>query len=273
MTSVCVATTSNTKNTNTTRNMTFSVPAWSLACLMAVVAATATLSLKRRKTSDGDEDEEEEGVKDRTTRSSWLEPDAPPPRRILIVASSGCMGKSTLAKTVAAATGGVHLEMDDLCWTPGWQRRPPEAERKVVEEATRPESWVCAGIWGKGKELVYERCDTIVLLNHIGQMALLARLARRCFRRCVTGEPCCGGNQESLAHTVFGKDGYVRLLWRTGLPRPHDAAGLAAHILKLRQCAPNARVVCLSSPKELDAFVESLSSLSGNGSSSSSMSC
>ena len=176
---------------------------------MAVVAATATLSIKRRKTSDGDEDEEEEGVKDRTTRSSWLEPDAPPPRRILIVASSGCMGKSTLAKPVAAATGGVHLEMDDLCWTPGWQRRPPEAERKVVEEATRPESWVCAGIWGKGKELVYERCDTIVLLNHIGQMALLA----------------------------------------------------------------NARVVCLSSPKELDAFVESLSSLSGNGSSSSSMSC
>merc|ERR1719224_119309 len=80
---------------------------------------------------------------------SGVEPDAPPPRRILIVASSGCMGKSTLAKTVAPATGGVHLEMDDLCWTPGWQRRPPEAERKVVEEATRPESWVCAGIWGK----------------------------------------------------------------------------------------------------------------------------
>ena len=95
---------------------------------MAVVAATATLSIKRRKTSDGDEDEEEEGVKDRTTRSSWLEPDAPPPRRILIVASSGCMGKSTLAKTVATATGGVHLEMDDLCWTHGWQRRPPEQE-------------------------------------------------------------------------------------------------------------------------------------------------
>ena len=168
------------------------------------------------------------------------------------------MGKTTLARTVAGGSGATLLDMDDLCWIPGWSRRAPEEERAVVDEATRGASWVCAGIYGRGKDLVYSRADVVVVLNHLGRLTLIWRLIRRCVRRSVLGEICCGGNRETLWHTLFGYYGMLRMIIRYGAPGGLDAVGQQKRMLKLREHAPQAQLVLLNSQADADAFVEAL---------------
>ena len=172
-------------------------------------------------------------------------------RRIIIDGSSSCVGKSTLAKAVASAIGATFLDMDDLCWIPGWRRRAPAHERAVVEEATRCESWVCGGIYGTGEDIVYARADTVVILNHVGRGRVISRMVRRTLHRALSGEPCCGGNHETLWSRL-------RYTWSSGVPRRYDKTRRQTRMGQVRYSAPQAKIVWLDSQAEVDAFMKGL---------------
>jgi adenylate kinase family enzyme len=58
-------------------------------------------------------------------------------RRVLIYGVTGS-GKTTLAASLAAATGIEWHSVDDLTWKPGWVEVPLDEQRRRIEK-------ICAG--------------------------------------------------------------------------------------------------------------------------------
>ena len=86
--------------------------------------------------------------------------------KIAIVGYSGS-GKSTLAKFLSEQLNSPVLYLDRVHWLPGWQERPREETREIVEKfLDENKAWVIDGSYGK---VHYERrmdeADKIIFLN------------------------------------------------------------------------------------------------------------
>jgi adenylate kinase family enzyme len=69
---------------------------------------------------------------------SYKDPLPTPPKRVLVAGVSGA-GKTTLARRIAAVTGGPHTEIDALFHGPAWT---PRAEFLAdVRSLIRTSSW------------------------------------------------------------------------------------------------------------------------------------
>ena len=173
-------------------------------------------------------------------------------QRINVVGTSGS-GKTTVARKAAEALGFPHVELDALHWEPGWQEAPVEVFRERVSEATRDSPWVVDGNYGKVRDIVWGRSDTVVWLDY-GFTRIFLRLLWRTLRRGILKEELWSGNRESLA-MALSKDSI--LLWAiTSYPKRKKsyprlmADPEYAHIRFLRH----------STPRETEEWLESLSS-------------
>ena len=173
-------------------------------------------------------------------------------RRINVVGTTGS-GKTTVARRAAEALGVPFVELDALHWEPGWQEAPDEILRERVSEATRGSRWVVDGNYGKVRDIVWGRVDTVVWLDY-SFPRIFMRLLWRTLRRGVLREELWSGNRESLTMTL-SKDSI--LLWAiTSYPKNRKrytnlmSAPEYAHIRFLRH-----RI-----PRETEEWLESLSS-------------
>jgi adenylate kinase family enzyme len=116
--------------------------------------------------------------------------------RAVVVGATGS-GKSTLAERLAARLGGVYVELDALHWEPHWTEAAPDVFRARVERATAGACWVVAGNYGRVRDVVWPRADTVVWLDYPFPL-VLGRLTARTVRRAVTGEVLWNGNREHL---------------------------------------------------------------------------
>src|SRR2546428_783868 len=83
-------------------------------------------------------------------------------RRVSVIGASGS-GKTTVGRALAARLGVPCVEMDELHWThPDWELPPLEEFRARVDEATQGASWVVDGSYGKARDIVWSRADTVV---------------------------------------------------------------------------------------------------------------
>ena len=112
----------------------------------------------------------------------------------MVVGATGS-GKSTLARRAAAKLGAVYVELDELFWDAGWTQATPDVFRARVERATDSPRWVVAGNYGRVRDLLWPRADTIVWLDYAFPL-VLRRLTVRTVRRAVTGEVLWNGNRE-----------------------------------------------------------------------------
>ncbi len=173
-------------------------------------------------------------------------------QRINVVGTTGS-GKTTMARRIAEVLGFPHVELDALHWGPGWEEAPVEVFRERVSEAIRGSPWVVDGNYGKVRDIVWGRADTVVWLDY-GFLRIFLRLLWRTLRRMVLRERLWNDNQEDLT-AVFGKDSI--LLWAiTSYPKNKEeypkrmSAPEYAHIRFIRH----------GSPRETEEWLETLGS-------------
>jgi adenylate kinase family enzyme len=83
---------------------------------------------------------------------------------------------------------------------------PPLDEfRARVDAATRRGGWVVDGNYGKVRDIVWTRADTVVWLD-LPLLITIWRVALRTIRRVRRRKMLWGGNGERLSSALFGRD-------------------------------------------------------------------
>ena len=130
--------------------------------------------------------------------------------RFVVVGSSG-VGKTALARELAARLDVPHIELDSRYWEPDWVEAPTELFRTRVAAAVEGEGWVADGNYARAaQDLVWARVQTIVWLDY--PFAVTGwRLLRRTVARAARREELWHGNPESFRRSFASRDSI--LLW------------------------------------------------------------
>ncbi|MGI8589260.1 MAG: AAA family ATPase [Chloroflexia bacterium] len=168
--------------------------------------------------------------------------------RIVVVGSSGS-GKTTLARLLSRQLDLPHVELDALHWEPGWVEASLPAFRERVAASLSNDAWVVDGNYSRVRDISWPRADTIVWLDY-SLPVILARLARRTFRRVFTQEELWNGNRESLRGAFIGRDSLFMWALTTYRRRRREYPQLLAspaythlHLVRLRSPRETARLL------------------------------
>ncbi len=133
-------------------------------------------------------------------------------RRVSIVGSPGA-GKTTLARELAAALGGDHIELDSLNHMPGWTERPRDEFRALLSERLESPTWAVCGNYGQAaQDLVWAAADTVVWLD-LPRRTVMWRVFVRTLRRAYLGIELWNGNRERPWYMFKPKPEDNILLW------------------------------------------------------------
>ncbi len=133
----------------------------------------------------------------------------PPEPRIVVVGTSA-VGKSTLARVLAAHARVPYVELDELHWSADWREKPDDEFRRLADAATAGPKWVTDGNYGIIRDLLWPRVNLVVWLN-FGLARTLWRGLRRSADRILRRTELWHGNRESWRRTFFSRDSI--LLW------------------------------------------------------------
>lgn len=115
----------------------------------------------------------------------------------VIVAGTCGSGKTTLGKALSAKLGCELVDLDDLYWLPGWQRRDPNEFNALIEKATNKPSWIVCGNYSKHRELFWPKADTIIWMD-LPIWVLCYRLVKRSVIQAFSRKTLCNGNTQSF---------------------------------------------------------------------------
>jgi adenylate kinase family enzyme len=174
-----------------------------------------------------------------------------PYRRINVVGTSAS-GKTTFARTLAAALAIRHVELDALYWERGWTGAPDELMRERVQREAAADAWVIDGNYSVVRDLIWDRADAIVWLDFT-LPAILWRYTTRTARRLRTQEELWPGtgNRESLRKSFLQRDGLLWWILGTYRRRRRDYPRLLA-------ANPRLAVIRLRSPRAASIWLASL---------------
>jgi adenylate kinase family enzyme len=174
-------------------------------------------------------------------------------RRVSVAGISGS-GKTTLATALAVRLGVPHVELDARNHGPGWIEATPAELRERVETAlaAAPGGWVVDGNYeSKLGDLVVARADTLVWLDLPLPLALL-RIALRTARRIARRTELWNGNRETIRNAVVARDNLFSWAIRSHFRKRRQLPAAAAR-------HPHLRLVRLRSPRQVAAFLDSVS--------------
>jgi adenylate kinase family enzyme len=136
-------------------------------------------------------------------------------RRVAILASASCSGKTTLGRELARRLSVPFVELDALNHGPDWAQATPEELRARVEPVLAEPGWVVDGGYrSKLGDLVLENADVVVWLD-LPRLIWLPRLVRRTLGRVVRRERLWNGNRETLRNGFLARDSLLRFALRT----------------------------------------------------------
>ena len=174
------------------------------------------------------------------------------PRRIAVIGTTGS-GKTTLARSVAAAIGAPHIELDGLFHGPNWTPAPPEVFRARVSEAIAAPAWVTDGNYSHVLDrMVWSAADLVVWLDYPFSVVIW-RLFRRTIRRGLRREVLWNGNRESLRSHFFTRDSLF--LWAKNTHWKHRGDWTAAFA---SPDLAHVRVIRLRRPREATVWLKDL---------------
>ena len=163
-------------------------------------------------------------------------------RRVAIIGSGGA-GKSTLARKLGEITGLPVVHLDREYWRPGWTETPKPEWRARVEQLVRGEEWIIDGNFGGTMEIRLAAADTVVLLDFPRTLCMY-----RAIRRAVTYQnrtrPDMGPGCTEKVDIEF-----IRWIWQ------FPGKTLATIEERLAKLGPDAELVRLHSPNEVEAFL------------------
>jgi adenylate kinase family enzyme len=115
-------------------------------------------------------------------------------RRVSVVGTSGS-GKSTVARQLADILGVPHLELDAVHHQPGWEPLPTDEFRRIVAARAAGDCWVIDGNYGRVRDLVWARADTVVWLD-LPKRTVMRQVIWRTLRRVALRRELWNGNRE-----------------------------------------------------------------------------
>jgi len=159
------------------------------------------------------------------------------PQRIVVAGVSG-VGKTTLARRVAAIAGIPHIEIDGLFHGPDWTPRATFVDD--VQRLVAKEEWVTEWQYKPARPLLTARADLLVWLDLPFWTTTFPRVVRRTLRRRVRREELWNGNVEPPLRTIFTDPEHIirwsvstRNTYRARVPRVDaETSGLA--VVRLR---------------------------------------
>jgi adenylate kinase family enzyme len=135
-------------------------------------------------------------------------------RRVNVIGGSGS-GKTTVGRALATRLGVPFVELDELHWThPNWDLPELGEFRARVETATLGDRWVVDGSYGKARDLVWSRADTVVWLD-LPFGLMLWRTVRRTVARIRSGERLWGIQKETFRGSFLSWDSVLVYALRT----------------------------------------------------------
>ncbi len=132
-------------------------------------------------------------------------------QRIYILGSSGS-GKTTLAKSLAQKFNLNRTELDSLYHQAKWTQLDVSNFRAQLQEIVLQENWVIDGNYSVVRDLVLNRCDTIICMDY-SRSFVMRRLLRRTFSRIWNRTELWNGNREHLWFLVHPNKEKNLLLW------------------------------------------------------------
>jgi adenylate kinase family enzyme len=115
-------------------------------------------------------------------------------RRVSVVGTSGS-GKSTVARQLADILGVPHLELDAVHHQPGWEPLPTDEFRRIVAARAAADGWVIDGNYGRVRDLIWARADTVVWLD-LPKRTVMRQVVWRTLRRVALRRELWNGNRE-----------------------------------------------------------------------------
>jgi adenylate kinase family enzyme len=171
-------------------------------------------------------------------------------RRIAVVGTTGS-GKTTMARQLSLRLDIPHVEMDAIYWQPNWTETPTDLFREMLAEALSAGSWVTDGNYGKVRDIVLGRAETLIWLDYPLSL-ILRRLTARTTRRVAGRLELWNGNRERL-RDVFGRENI--LLWAV---RTHRRRRTEYEALLRERPYPRLQIIRLRSPTEARRWLASL---------------
>ena len=174
--------------------------------------------------------------------------------KINVVGTSG-VGKSTLAKRLAALFSVPYIEMDTLYWRSGWQGVSDETLFAGLAQAIAGPDWVLDGNYNRSRPVKWREVDLVVWVDYSFWRTFRQAVTRATVRAWRQQELWPGtGNRESFRRSFFSRDSIILWTlktWRLNRQRYlQDMADPAwAHI----------RFVRLRNQRETEAFIAQLS--------------
>lgn len=172
-------------------------------------------------------------------------------QRISVVGTCGS-GKTTTASQIARRLEIPHVELDALHWEPNWTEAPLEVFRERVTQALSGETWAVDGNYGKVRDIVWSRADTIVWLDY-ALPVILWQLIRRTMRRSLTQEELWSGNRETLSKALFSRESILLWALKTYRRRKREYPALLS-----RPEYAHLTLVRLRSPRETREWLSTL---------------
>ena len=164
-------------------------------------------------------------------------------RRVVIVGVSGS-GKTTIARALARALRGPHIELDALCWGPNWTKSPTPVMRSKIEALTATGAWVVDGNYGELRDITWGRADTLVWLDYRLTLVLW-RLLRRILSRLIRREVLWNANRETWRGQFLSRDSLFAYAVQSHYSRRKRYPQLLQtdsfrHLRVVRLCSPRA---------------------------------
>jgi adenylate kinase family enzyme len=179
-------------------------------------------------------------------------------RRVSVVGTSGS-GKSTLARELAEILGVPHLELDAVHHQPGWAPLPTDEFRRIVAARAAAGGWVIDGNYGRVRDLVWARADTVVWLD-LPKRTVMRQVVWRTLRRVALRRELWNGNRERWRNflTWNPEQSVISWAWHKHAPDHAKYAAAAAD-----PASAHLRFIRLASRRDIARFLDDARSEAG----------
>ena len=179
-------------------------------------------------------------------------------RRVSVVGTSGS-GKSTLARGLAEILGVPHLELDAVHHQPGWAPLPTDEFRRIVAARAAAGGWVIDGNYGRVRDLVWARADTVVWLD-LPKRTVMRQVVWRTLRRVALRRELWNGNRERWRNflTWNPEQSVISWAWHKHAPDHAKYAAAAAD-----PASAHLRFIRLASRRDVARFLDDARSEAG----------
>ena len=175
-----------------------------------------------------------------------------------MVGTSGS-GKSTLARELAEILGVPHLELDAVHHQPGWAPLPTDEFCRIVAARAAAGGWVIDGNYGRVRDLVWARADTVVWLD-LPKRTVMRQVVWRTLRRVALRRELWNGNRERWRNflTWNPEQSVISWAWHKHAPDHAKYAAAAAD-----PASAHLRFIRLASRRDIARFLDEARSEAG----------